>query len=192
MIFKILTKTLGGYWGLRQKILNSNSLLKIIYKTIHIGYQHEIGSYLPCYNQIDGPINFIHGGYGVFISGGAKIGANCTIFQQVTIGNNNLIDSKGFGNPTIGNNCFIGAGAKIIGKVKIGNNCRIGANCIVTFNVPDNCVVVLPRAHIIKKELINNKQYQTGKEGLGYKKDGVFILETDEKILKIFKNKKND
>ena len=52
----------------------------------------------------------------------AKIGKNCTIFHQVTIGSNTLEGSKHYGAPTIGDNCFIGAGAKIIGKVKVGDN----------------------------------------------------------------------
>lgn len=49
------------------------------------------------------------------------IGQNCTIFHQVTIGNNGK-DSKA---PIIGNNVIIGAGAKVIGGIKIGNNVKI-------------------------------------------------------------------
>jgi serine O-acetyltransferase len=70
-----------------------------------------------------------------------------------------LLDSKGKGAPTIGNNCYIGAGAKIIGSVKIGNNCRIGANCVVYRDALDNLVAVLQSTRIIqKKELDNTTQ----------------------------------
>ena len=53
------------------------------------------------------------------------------------------------GAPTIGNNCLIGAGAKIIGNVHIGNNVRIGANAIVVDDVPNNCTVVMNKPRVI-------------------------------------------
>lgn len=58
--------------------------------------------------------------------------------------------------PTIGRNCYIGAGAKIIGNVVVGNNVRIGANAIVVNDVPDNCTVVMnkPRVIVRKNEKI--------------------------------------
>ena len=76
---------------------------------------------------------------GIIISGNAIIGDYCTIFHQVTIGVNEFRGNKA---PKIGNNVYIGAGAKLIGDIKIGNNVRIGANAIVTKDVPDNSVVV--------------------------------------------------
>lgn len=66
----------------------------------------------------------------------AKIGKNCTIHQFVTIG------GDGFGNaPQIGDNCFIGAGAVIVGNIKIGNNVTIGANAVIVNDVPDNATL---------------------------------------------------
>ena len=85
---------------------------------------------------------FPHGYSGVYVSGGAKVGKRCVIFQQVTIGSDSLTDSKKPGSPTIGDDCYIGAGAKIIGNVKVGNGCRIGANAVVYKDVPDNSTVV--------------------------------------------------
>lgn len=68
---------------------------------------------------------------------GAKtVGKNCWINQQVTIG----WEQKG--QPVIGDNVRIGAGAKVIGKVVVGNNCIIGANAVIVKSVPDNCTVV--------------------------------------------------
>ncbi|MDP0017013.1 DapH/DapD/GlmU-related protein [Glaesserella parasuis] len=54
-------------------------------------------------------------------------------------------DEMGFGVPykqIIGNNCIIGAGAKILGDLTIGDNCVIGANAVITKDIPDNCTVV--------------------------------------------------
>lgn len=56
------------------------------------------------------------------------------------------------GPPTIGNNCLIGAGAKIIGNVHVGNNVRIGANAIVVDDVLDNCTVVMNKPRTIVRE----------------------------------------
>lgn len=86
---------------------------------------------------------FPHGLANVHISGDAVIGKNAVIFQGVTIGSNMIAESNRQGAPKIGDNCYIGSGAKIIGDIAIGNNCRIGANAVVYKNVPDNSTVVL-------------------------------------------------
>lgn len=77
---------------------------------------------------------------GIVISYYASIGDDCTIYHQVTIGEES-IKHKGQA-PIIGNNVYIGAGAKILGPITIGDNVRIGANAVVTKNVPSNCTVV--------------------------------------------------
>ena len=118
-----------------------NYLCKIIRK--HYGAGIPI---LPDINRFVTP----HGFYGIFISQRAKVGDGCTIYQQVTIGSNDLPNSGGA--PTIGNNCLIGAGAKIIGNVRIGNNVRIGANAIVVDDIPDNCTVVMNKPRVIVRK----------------------------------------
>lgn len=55
------------------------------------------------------------------------------------------------GAPEIGDNCYIGAGAKIIGNIVIGDNVKIGANCVVVEDIPDNCTVVLEKPRIIRR-----------------------------------------
>lgn len=99
--------------------------------------------------KIKGEISFPHGLNGILISAGAEIGENCTIFHQVTIGSNTAKGSKKQGSPKIGDNVYIGSGAKIIGGITIGNNVRIGANCTVFEDIPDNATVVLNKPRII-------------------------------------------
>lgn len=78
---------------------------------------------------------------GIIISGDAKIGANCNISQGVTIGLSGSGERAGV--PSIGDNVYIGPGAKVFGRICIGNNVKIGANAVVSKDIPDNAVVAL-------------------------------------------------
>jgi serine O-acetyltransferase len=60
--------------------------------------------------------------------------------------------------PIIGNNVYIGAGAKILGSITIGDNVIIGANAVVTRNVPPNCTVAGVPARIIKRDGVRVKE----------------------------------
>lgn len=71
--------------------------------------------------------------------------------QSVTIGSNTIKNHPKYGSPRIGDNVFIGAGAKIIGCIKIGDNCRIGANCVVVKDMPANTTAVLGNIRFITK-----------------------------------------
>lgn len=118
----------------------------------------KMQSFLPLSKTISNNIIYPHGLSGVFISNGAIVGDGCVIFQQVTIGSNALPGSKNEGSPRIGENCYIGAGAKIIGKVKVGDNVRIGANTVVIKDVPDNATVVGSKFRLIEhKEILDNR-----------------------------------
>lgn len=76
----------------------------------------------------------------VGVNSRAVIGANCNISQGVSVGQASRGRRQGY--PVIGDNVFIGPGAKVIGRVRIGDNVAIGANCVVTRDIPDNAVVV--------------------------------------------------
>ncbi|MEO7106192.1 MAG: serine acetyltransferase [Rhodoferax sp.] len=81
---------------------------------------------------------------GIVIHPEARIGPNCLLFQQVTIGYR-----KG-GVPTIGGHVDIGAGAKILGSIVIGDHAVIGANAVVLRDVPFGCTAIGIPAHIQK------------------------------------------
>lgn len=142
LLYKLLIKRAGCKGSLNRKICSA----------LIIPMLNRRGSYIGGGAKMSGLPVFPHGVKGIFISGGSVIGKNCVIFHQVTIGSNTLKNSEYGGSPTIGDNCYIGAGAKIIGNVKIGNNVRIGANCVVVKAVPDNCTVVSQPCRVIQKD----------------------------------------
>lgn len=182
---KVIIKLVGGIWGLRKKYYSSSGYYKKMLMKLNDIYFSKYGSWIGIDTKFDSVPIFPHGVLGVFISGQARIGKNCVIFQQVTIGSNTLPDSKRKGAPTIGDNCFIGSGAKIIGNINIGDNVRIGANCVVVTDVPDNSVVVSQSSRIIKKDKINNKHYSKNSNGEWvYMKDGVWVIESDKEVVK--------
>lgn len=77
---------------------------------------------------------------GVVIGEGVIIGENAVIYQQVTLGGQNLGDNKKGNYPIVGDNVTFFAGSKVIGAVQIGSNSIIGANSVVIGNVEENCV----------------------------------------------------
>jgi serine O-acetyltransferase len=161
MLIQGLNKILGGTWRLKDRCLTTQSfLLRRFFRLLYTKALQSKGSWISIDAQFESVPHFPHGIYGIFISGGSSIGRNCVIFQQVTIGSNTLIDSGSLGAPVIGDNCYIGAGAKIIGRVTVGNNVRVGANAVVVRNVPDNSIVTSGEQRIIAREhSLNNRFY---------------------------------
>lgn len=119
------------------------------------GFIHfRFNSVVPYSAEIGEGTRFGYGGIGVVIHTKAKIGKNCVISQNVTVGSRGEI-------PIIGNNVFLSPGSKCIGG-KIGNNVIVGANAVVTKDVPDNCVVAGVPAKIISTEIEKYKGYLKG------------------------------
>jgi serine O-acetyltransferase len=81
---------------------------------------------------------------GIVINSSVRAGRNVVVEHGVTIG-----AEKGQ-SPTLGDEVFIGAGAKIIGPVRIGSRVKIGANAVVTKDVPDGATVVGVPARIVR------------------------------------------
>lgn len=140
------------YWNYREKFLNSsNKLMKLYYyiilKRIEQKTNSEFGISFHDNSATFESIPYLpHGLNGIVISRKCKIGKNVTILHQVTIGTK-ITTEKSVTNtdrlaPIIGDNVYIGAGAKVIGNIKIGDNVLIGANAVVTKDVPDNYTVV--------------------------------------------------
>jgi serine O-acetyltransferase len=84
---------------------------------------------------------------GVVINGAVRGGAGVHIEHQVTIG------AERRESPVIGDDVFIGAGAKIIGNVSIGEGARIGANAVVIADVPAHHTAVGVPARVVAQSV---------------------------------------
>jgi len=103
----------------------------------------KLGFSIP-FNVFQPGLAIVH--YGLLIvNPAARIGKNCRVHAGVNIG-----ASAGFKTdtdtvsyaPTIGDNCYIGPGAKIFGPIEIGHNCVIGANAVVNKTFTKNEVTI--------------------------------------------------
>ncbi|MBR9690252.1 serine acetyltransferase [Candidatus Woesearchaeota archaeon] len=141
-----------------------------LYKNKAKSYARELQEHIHSVTGIDvhpgakiGEYFFIDHGTGVVVGETSVIGDWARIYQQVTLGV--LHFEKGEGSilkksykrhPTIGNNCVIGAGAKILGPVRIGNRVNIGANSWVDMDIPDDTTVYPKKPEHYKKDRNSN------------------------------------
>lgn len=97
--------------------------------------------FLPTFD-IGGGLFIQHGIASVI--GPKKMGENCWVNQQVTIG------YSGNDLPTFGDNVIINCGAKVIGKVHMGDDSIAGAGAVVVKDVPERAIVGGVPAKVIR------------------------------------------
>lgn len=90
------------------------------------------------YCRMPSPVVMPHP-YGVIIHHHTVIGRRVTLMQQVTLGGKDLGVNRA---PIIEDDVYVGAGAKVLGRVRLGRGAIVGANAVVTKDVPPYCTVV--------------------------------------------------
>lgn len=116
--------------------INKNRLLYFISKILLKRKQLRYGVFIEpgCFGV---GLCIMHTG-GIVVNPKCIIGKNCTIHQNVTLGNDGNVDKA----PIIGDNCLLGANSCVIGDISLGNSCVVGAGAVVTKSFPKNCVLV--------------------------------------------------
>lgn len=133
-----------GKWFYDKKI---PVIPNIINKVIFFLYN----SYIPSSASIGEGTLFAYGAIGVVLHAKCGVGERCVIGQGVTIGAaEGYFSTIEHAAPLIGNNCYIAAGAKILGAITIGDSCIIGAGSVVLSSIPPHSVVVGAPAKIVK------------------------------------------
>lgn len=94
------------------------------------------GADIPLNCQIAGGLLLPHPNV-VVIHPAAKVGPNCLIFQQVTLGTRGGADA-----PVLEGHVDVGAGAKLLGGITVGVHAQIGANAVVLVSVPAHALAV--------------------------------------------------
>lgn len=96
--------------------------------------------------NVFGPgLSIAHAGT-VVVNKNSKIGANCRIHVCVNIGAD-IRDGRRA--PVIGDDCYIGPGAKLFGGITLGDNVAIGANSVVNKSFDSNVTIVGAPARVI-------------------------------------------
>lgn len=137
-----------SYCYRKAKKYNRRSLSGIWFRLF---LHHQITKYgyqIPLSANI-GPGLFLPHFGGIVVGKEVKIGKNCNLSHNVTIGRE--IRGKRKGSPTLGDYVWIGPGAVIVGKISIGSNVLIAPNSFVNRDVPSNSIVLGNPAEVIKK-----------------------------------------
>jgi len=77
------------------------------------------------------------------------IGASFTINQGVSVGPDFTLGRR----PRLGNNVFLGSGAKVLGDIDVGHNVVVAANCLVARPVADNSLIAGVPGLVIARDI---------------------------------------
>jgi serine O-acetyltransferase len=109
----------------------ANPISVIVARLLHRRLGRQLGFTIP--PNVFGPgLSIAHYGT-IVVNPGARIGANCRLHVDVNIG---TAAGEQTAAPTIGDNCYIGPGAKLFGPIEIGPGTAIGANAVVAQSFP--------------------------------------------------------
>ena len=127
---KSLLASIRSYQKSRDGLLPFSFIRKPLAVLRHRFWSVVSGADIPLNSNLGGGLLLPHPN-GIVIHPCAKIGPNCLIFQQVTLGTRGGLEV-----PEIGGHVDIGAGAKLLGGIHIGKNSLIVANAVVLIDVP--------------------------------------------------------
>jgi serine O-acetyltransferase len=144
--------------SLLRMLVNDGSAAQILFRTMSFCQTHHLRFLAAFFYRLNamltkatigrnadiGPGFVILHSVGVVINTNVRAGRNLAIYHGVTLG------AERNRSPVLGDNVYIGAGAKVIGGVTVGSDVRIGANAVVTKDVPDGATVVGIPARIVR------------------------------------------
>lgn len=151
-LFKALATDAGfkhAFWFRAAGTCRGHKTLRLLYplvRAVYNHYQYKHGVFIPPTTRVGPGLYLEHLG-DIVVNGRAVIGKNCNIGNGVTIGQTNRGARQGV--PTVGDNVFVGPGAKIIGGVRVGDNAAVGVNCVVVKDVPADAVIAAGPGQVV-------------------------------------------
>jgi serine O-acetyltransferase len=139
-----------GCWFKARKIPLTGIIQRLI--TVFYGLEIRVGADVGGGLYIPHPIGMV--------IAAERIGTNCTIIHNVTIG---MRKEHAF--PTLGDSVFIGAGARVLGGIHIASGAVIGANAVVIDDVPAGATVVGIPARPVRRKPKVHIDAKLAKEG---------------------------
>lgn len=130
----------------------AESVASLIHYAIARFFWKPMDTLYICTKEIGGGL-YIQHGFATIINA-KKIGENCRVFQQVTIG------YKGDESPVLGNNVSVTCGAKVLGGITMHDNSLAAAGAVVVKDVPLNAIVGGVPAKIMGYKDENNLDFQ--------------------------------
>ena len=141
-----------------KSLLTDGTFAMVIYRLMQASQRCRLAPIAMAFNKLNvvfgqciigrgaefGPALVLIHSQGIVINTAVRAGRNVCIEHQVTIG------AEKQQAPILGDDIFIGAGAKIVGAVRIGSRVKIGANAVVTKDAPDGATVVGIPGRVIK------------------------------------------
>lgn len=103
-------------------------------KRLSVRRIYKFGNDISEHAQIGSGLRLTHI-HGIVIGRRVVMGKNCTLANGVTLGEKSILEQ---GMPKIGDNVYIGTGAKLLGKIEIGDNVIIGALTFSDKSIPPN------------------------------------------------------
>lgn len=148
--FQRLLRKTEYYVNVRKDPLGKIYSFLLQYRYYKLRLKHN--TFIPL--NVFGPgLSIAHFG-SIVVNGNSKVGKNCRIQESTTIGATNGSDKA----PILGDNIFIGSGARIIGDIQIANDVCIGAGAVVVKSVLDKGITIggVPAKRISNKSSESN------------------------------------
>lgn len=153
---------------LLKTLLTDGTWAMIYYRLMQWSTRHRLAPLAMVFNKLNGlfcqcvigrgaqfgPRFVIIHSQGIVINSRVRAGSDVFLEHQVTIGEQ---DHKC---PRLGDDVFVGAGAKIFGDVTIGSRVKVGANAVVCRHVPDDSTAVGIPARNIRRPRSDGADHQ--------------------------------
>lgn len=134
-----------------QRVLVRFGVLGLVFvKLIELISRLFSSCYISYRSNIQGGL-FLPHPTGIVIGEGAEIQQDCTIFQNVTIG------QKNGHYPRLKNKCTLYPGCVVIGDIELGEGAVVGPNSVVIESLKSEDVLVAAKSKLVRKEEDKNE-----------------------------------